>query len=320
MTLSAPLLGALRCFDVAARHCNFTRAAAELHLTPSAVSQQIRQLEQNLGQALFVRKARGLALTPSGLHLQAIVAEPLLRLDQGVSELRNASSGPLLVTCSPSFAMLWLMPRLPRLHRSHPELEIKLVAEFQSVDRQGLQTSGTHCAIRYDPVDYHDLQVVDLMPEMLAPVASPRYLASHDGLNAPSQLASHTLLHDANAWDEAQPCVEWQMWLNEVWGDAVCPAAAGQQEFNLSMLALAAARNHQGIAMGRLALMAEDLQAGTLVTAHPLRLLSSARYVFLTAHEQDARVKTLLNWLTEECRQFQAELAPDASGPPSSAT
>lgn len=308
MILSTPLLGALRCFDVAARHCNFTHASAELHLTPSAVSQQIRQLEQHLGQPLFIRQARGLALTPFGLRLQEITSEPLSRLAQGIETLRHAND-PLQVTCSSSFAMLWLMPRLPSLHRSHPELEIKLIAEFQSVDRQGMQASGTHCAIRYDPVAYHDLQAVDLMPEMLIPVASPRYLTSHDSLDTPTpQLAGHTLLHDANAWGGASPGVEWQLWLDEVWGAAVEQLAAGQQQFNLSTLALAAARNHQGVAMGRAALISEDLEAGTLVAAHPHRVRSSARYVFLSAHGQDPRVKVLLDWLTEECRQFQAGL------------
>lgn len=305
MTLSTPLLGALRCFDVAARHCNFTHASTELHLTPSAVSQQIRQLEQNLGQALFVRQARGLALTPFGLRLQQVTSEPLSRLAQGIEALRHAAD-PLQVTCSSSFAMLWLMPRLPRLHRSHPELEIKLIAEFQSVDRHGLQASGTHCAIRYDPMAYRDLQAVDLMPEMLMPVASPGYLASHGSLDTPAQLAGHTLLHDANAWDDAAPGVEWQLWLDEVWGAAPGQPAAGQQHFNLSTLALAAARNHQGVAMGRAALISEDLQAGTLVAAHPRQIRSSARYVFLSTHGQDPRVKVLLDWLIEECHQFQA--------------
>lgn len=305
MTLSTPLLGALRCFDVAARHCNFTHASTELHLTPSAVSQQIRQLEQNLGQALFVRQARGLALTPFGLRLQQVTSEPLSRLAQGIEALRHATD-PLQVTCSSSFAMLWLMPRLPRLHRSHPELEIKLIAEFQNVDRQGLQASGTHCAIRYDPIAYRDLQAVDLMPETLMPVASPGYLASHGSLDTPAQLAGHTLLHDANAWDDAASGVEWQLWLDEVWGAAPGQPAAGQQHFNLSTLALAAARNHQGVAMGRAALISEDLQAGTLVAAHPRQVRSSARYVFLSTHGQDPRVKVLLDWLIEECHQFQA--------------
>ena len=305
MTLSTPLLGALRCFDVAARHCNFTHAAAELHLTPSAVSQQIRQLEQNLGQALFVRQARGLALTPFGRRLQQVTSEPLLRLAQGIEALRSTAD-PLQLTCSSSFAMLWLMPRLPRLHRAHPDLDIKLIADFQSVDRQGLQASGTHCAIRYDPVVYHDLQAVDLMPETLLPVASPRYLTSHGNLDTPTRLAEHTLLHDANAWGGASPEVEWQLWLDAVWGTAVEQPTAGQQQFNLSTLALAAARNHQGIAMGRAALISEDLQAGTLVAAHPRQVRSSARYVFLTNHEQDPRVQALLDWLLEECRQFQA--------------
>lgn len=307
MALSASLLGALRCFEVAARHRNFTHAAAELHLTPSAVSQQIRHLEDNLGVALFTRLARGLALTPQGRQLQDVVTDPLTRLAEGIEHLR-AAPGPLQVTCSPSFAMLWLMPRLARLHRDHPEIELKLVAEFQSVGRHDMQASGTDCAIRYDPVAYDGLHALTLMPETLIAVASPRYLGEQAPAQGAELLAQATLLHDAHAWDEAPAGIEWDAWWAQAFGNAKDEAPrAGRQEFNLSMLALTAARNHQGVAMGRLALVADDLQAGTLVAASPKRVVSPARYVLLTTREDDPRIVKFSRWLKKECDRFRRD-------------
>ncbi len=313
MSLSASLLGALRCFDVAARHCNFTHAANELHLTPSAVSQQIRQLETHVGQALFLRQARGLALTPAGRQLFAAVTGPLASLSQGVDALR-AAPAPLKLTCSPSFAMLWLMPRLVRLHREHPEIELNLAAEFQSVDRHELLASGTDCAIRYDPIAYEGLSAITLMPETLLAVASPRYLAEHGPLDSARAMQATTLLQDADPWHHAPADIEWDSWWARAFpADPRTQRDGGAQAFNLSMLALTAARNHQGVAIGRLALMAEDLQAGTLVPAHPLRVRSPARYVLLTARDDDPRVLTLSKWLRKECQAFSAAVG-QASG------
>src|SRR5690606_34316238 len=117
----------------------------------------------------------------------------LARLTEGLERLR-AAPGPLRVTCSPSFAMLWLMPRLARLHREHPEIELNLVAEFQSVGRHDMQASGTDCAIRYDPVDYEGLHALTLMPETLIAVASPQYLARQTPRQGRDLLAAATLL------------------------------------------------------------------------------------------------------------------------------
>ncbi|MDQ2138511.1 LysR substrate-binding domain-containing protein [Alcaligenaceae bacterium A4P071] len=305
MSLSASMLGALRCFDVAARHCNFTRAAEALHITPGAVSQTIRQLETQLSVPLFVRLPRGLALTDAGRRLHAVVSAHLAGLSEAVARI-SATPNTLRVTCSPSFAMMWLMPRMARFHRDHPDIEIKLVAEFQRVDRHEMLASGTDCAIRYDPVDYDEIHAMTLMPETLIPVASPQLIAAHAPLKGRALLAACTLLHDAAPWDGATPDIEWQTWLAQVFPDWDGGQAGGaSQEFNLSMLSLMAARSHQGIAMGRRALVAEDLQAGSLVDVSAgAAVTSPGRYVLLTTSDDDARVAAFSTWLAAECARF----------------
>ena len=301
MILSTSMLAALRCFDVAARHCHFTRAAAELHLTPGAISQHIRHLEDDLGVALFSRLPRGLALTDAGRQLHLAVTQGLAQLSAGVARARE-TIGALRVSCSPSFAMLWLMPRLTQFHRQHPDIEIKLVAEFQSVDRHDMQASRTDCAIRYDPIDYAGIDAITLMLETLVPVASPDFLAQYGSLDT-GRLASTPVLHDEAPWDGAPARIEWQTWA-VVAGVTQPEAVPAGQAFNLSMLSLTAARNHQGVAMGRIALIADDLKSGTLVPASPVRALSPGRYVLLTAHEDDHRLRSFTQWLRAACAAF----------------
>ena len=129
------LLGALRCFDMAGRHLSFTRAAEAMSLTQSAVSQQIRQLEDRLGYPLFVRRQRGLTFTPRGEQLHATVSRALGDIQQEIERLGLPASA-LQVNCLPSFALQWLMPRLTEFHRLQPDVSVRLKAEFQPLDRK----------------------------------------------------------------------------------------------------------------------------------------------------------------------------------------
>lgn len=313
MQLNASLLGALRCFQVAARHHSFTRAAAELHCTPGAVSQQIRLLETRLDCTLFQRLPRGLQLTDAGERLLTAVAEGMGRIEAGLAQLRP-SSRPLLVSCSTSFALLWLMPRLQGFQQAYPGVEIKLLGEFHGVDRSAMLASGMDAAIRFDPVAYAGLHVTELLDEYLLPVASPAYVQRHPGLAQDGSLTGCQLLHDMVPWEGAEPYAEWDEWLRGARAEELSAAAWAGQEFNLSLLALGAARAHQGICMGRAALVQEDLRSGALVDVFGTPVRAAARYVLLSANPEDARMAVFSRWLVEACRQFAAERLPGTGG------
>lgn len=313
MQLNASLLGALRCFQVAARHHSFTRAAAELHCTPGAVSQQIRLLEARLDCPLFQRLPRGLQVTDAGERLLTAVSEGMGRIEAGLSQLRP-SSRPLLVSCSPSFALLWLMPRLHAFQREHPGIEIKLLGEFQGVDRSVMVAGGMDAAIRFDPVAYAGLHVTTLLDEYLLPVASSQYVQQHPTLTAEGSLADCQLLHDTVPWEGAQPYAEWDEWLRAARPGAPQAAAWAGQEFNLSLLALGAARAHQGICLGRAALVQDDLRSGALVDVFGTPVRAAARYVLLSANPEDARLVIFSRWLVQACEIFARERLPGTVG------
>jgi DNA-binding transcriptional LysR family regulator len=302
ISLSTSILGALRCFEAAARHMSFTRAALELNLTTGAISQQIRQLEDRLGYLLFNRLGRGITLTPEGQALSGSVANAFSHIGEAIAELRKAS-GPLLLSCSPSFAMLWLMPRLLRFRKDNPAIGIKLVAEFQSVDRSSLRVGSIDAAIRYDTTTYSGVQVTRLMDEYLLPVATSRYLQFQTQALTRPGFVGATLLHDDSPWDGAEARAEWQAWLNAAHGaQAINP---NEQEFNLFMLALSAAKNHHGICIGRSALILEDIRSESLINFSHRPELSPASYKLLTTRPEDPRVIALTSWLELECRKTE---------------
>lgn len=285
MSLNASLLGALRCFEVAARHCNFTRAAAELNLTPGAVSQQIRQLEQRLGQPLFRRLPRGLALTDAALDLYQACQEAFGRLEQACQRLGQGRP-PLTLSCTPTFAMMWLMPRMQAFHALHPGIGIRMVAEFHDVGMAALRSRGIDLAIRYKPWQA-DLGERLLMREFLLPVGAPG-----------TQWEQAARLHDSSAWAGAERDAEWSAWLQGCGQPAL--ANGGDQEFSLFMLASTAAQNGQGVAMGRLLMVLDALQRGELTPACAQVLPSPAAYCLLASDHGDDRISALADWLLQE--------------------
>lgn len=312
MRLSPSLITWLRCFEAAARHGSFTRAAASLHLTQSAVSQQVRHLERHLECKLFHRLPGQLELSHYGRRLYAEIGPALQRIEQAVSEIR-APEAPLHVSCSPSFANRWLMPRLGRFLRLHPEIDLHLRAEFHALSRDNFVREGLHAAIRYDPVPYPDLVSHKLMEEYLLPVASREFAASHEREIAALDFTEMTLLHDQEPWDGAPENIEWQTILSGLGK----PGADGFRSccFNMAELALASARAGEGIASARLALAIEDLESDRLVSVVGQPVPANSRYVFLSIDSDDPRVEALLAWLREECELFSARCKPFVNQP-----
>lgn len=301
MHLDSSLLGALRCFEAAARLLSFTQAAKALNLTQSAVSQQIRQLEERLGYRLFVRQARGLKLTSKGTALFETTSRALGEIQATLQRL-GLSSAPLQVSCLPSFALQWLMPRLTEFHRQESDVSVRLKAEFQSVDRKAIQTDDIDVAVRYDPSTYAELRADVLLDEYLVAVATPEYLAQFPAFVAGVSLDGITLLHDASPWEGATEFIEWRTWMEGNWPQ-VTSRIEGPQ-FNLSSLALAAALSHQGVAMGRTALIHDDLRSGRLRIAFGKPVKAPARYVLLSREPHDRRTAIFADWLKQECQRF----------------
>ena len=303
MHLSPSLITWLRCFEAAARLNSFTRAAKDLHLTQSAVSQQVRHLEQHLDSRLFHRLPGRLELSHSGHRLYSEIAPALRRIEQAVEEIRTPEA-PLHLSCSPSFANRWLMPRLGRFLRQHPEIDLHLRAEFHALTKDNFIREGLHAAIRYDPFSYSDLASHNLMSEYLLPVASREFLEKQGARSGTLDLKDVTLLHDSEPWDGAEKNVEWQTILTAL----EIPEDVDYRScyFNMAELALASARSGEGIAAARLTLAIDDIESRRLIPVVAEPIPAHSRYVFVSVDDDDPRIESVLSWLKVECEEFMS--------------
>ncbi|QPN31668.1 LysR family transcriptional regulator [Diaphorobacter sp. JS3051] len=300
------LLAWLRCFEAAARHGSFTRAAAELCITQGAVSQQVKQLETWLGRPLFVRTPRTLMPTPEGKWLAVVLRESFGAIEDALSQMRVTGDTPVAtLSCSPSFAMQWLTPRLGEFFREHPDVGLRVFGEFHRLDRTRMVRDGVEAAVRFDLGGYTDLRASVFLDEWLIPVASPAFLAAHPDLQSTSQLRGEWLLYDSSAWEGADPFEEWQHWC--ACTDTAPPDWGAGQQFNLSQLALSAALAGQGIAMGRAALVLEDVRHGRLVPLFGCSVRSRASYSFVTTAHPSPPMLLVKEWLALQAQHF-AEL------------
>lgn len=285
---------------------SFTKAAAELCVTQGAVSQQVKQLEGWLQRPLFLRSPRALVLTPEGQWLASVLRESFQAIEGTLAQLRvKPSAGPLALSCAPSFAMGWLTPRLGDFYRSHPEIGLRVIGEFHALDRDRMARDEVAAALRYDLGQYQDLLATEILDEWLLPVASPAFLAANPQLRSPADLRPELLLHDSSAWAGAGPYEEWEHWLRHA-GVRLEGFEQGHH-FNLSQLAQGAALAGQGIAMGRAALVLEELVAGRLVAPFGLPLRSRAAYHFVSPMQRTARTEAVLSWLAAQAAQFRVQ-------------
>ena len=209
-----PPLTALRAFEAAARHGNFVKAAAELGVTAGAISQHIKGLEERLGLVLFRRLARGVRLTEAGRAYLPGIADGFDRLARATLQVHESGlAGRLTITVLPSFAAGWLVRRLPAFRARHPDIDLVIRSERQTVD---LHRDEADLAIRYGLGDFANLEATHLMREEIFPVCAPALLNADPPLRAPADLARHELLHDAGALGN-EPWIRWQPWLRCVW-------------------------------------------------------------------------------------------------------
>jgi LysR family glycine cleavage system transcriptional activator len=305
-----PPLNALRAFESAARHLNFSRAAEELAVTPGAVSQQIQNLEDYVGAALFKRTPRGLLLTDSAQTALPALREAFDRLAEAASLLTAAVDGRrLTLTAPPSFAAKWLVPRLGRFEAAHPQVDVWLSADMDLVD---FAASDVDLAVRYGPGPYPGLEAIRLLNETVIPVMSPE-LAASNPVRAPGDLARHVLLHDGSS-NADESCPDWQMWL-AARGVRGIDATRGPR-FNQSSLVIEAAVSSRGVALAKRTLAQDDLDAGRLVAPMPISTMIDFAY-FLVHPKAKGRlpqVKAFVGWIRGEAEAHERALATIDNG------
>lgn len=297
MSTTLPPLNALRAFEAAGRHLSFSRAAEELHVTPAAVSHQIKGLEQYLGVQLFRRRPHGLLLTEAGQHALPGVSAGFDRLARAVAGLRAAESArPLTVSVAPSFASKWLVPRLEDFRLRYAGTEIRIDATERMVD---FRQDDVDLGIRYGSGRYEGLHVERLAAQPVFPVCSPWLVEGDPPLREPADLRHYTLIHVD--WARAGiKAPDWPSWLASA-GVSGVNARAGPRFAQQSMAVQAAVAGH-GVALGSALLVADDLAAGRLVRpfAHALHEEYTYFLVCLPEAAGTERVRMFRDWLFEE--------------------
>lgn len=296
-----PPLELLRGFEAAARNLSFTKAGEELFLTQSAISRQVKALEDGLGVPLFRRRHRELLLTEAGQTLYKAAGEALRTLRDATAKLSGRAGGMLNVTTTLSFASLWLVPKLAEFRRHHPEIDVRIAAANEITD---LEREGIDLAIRYCLPEAAGVGAVRLFGEKTFPVCAPRLVAG-ERLGSPEDLSGQVLLHYDDA-DRRAPWLSWDVWFEVMKARNVKPA--GTLRFSHYDQMIRAALDGQGVALGRSPLVDGWVKDGRLVLPFGRRFSSSlgkARGYFIVVSpfaKGRAEVERFSAWVKEEAR------------------
>lgn len=286
-------LNALQDFVAVARAQNLTRAAECQHLTVSALSHQMRGLEQRVGCTLFLRGPRGLTLTAEGRMLLDNVASHIEAIEQAMRPLCGRRTNVLNLSSVPSMASSWLLPRLPRFVTRHPEMELNLDSSIELVD---FADGRFDAALRYGPGSWPGVIAEPLLEEWLTPVASPALLA---GRKLPR-------LDQLGEWPLLCPEDPWPLWFAAHGGRAPKRYAAS---FSDSETRQRATLEGLGVSLGRLTMVRPLVEAGLLVALFPQVL--KARYAHYLVYPERSREHAgfiaFRAWLLEEAAQFRAQ-------------
>jgi LysR family transcriptional regulator, glycine cleavage system transcriptional activator len=293
-----PPLIELRAFEAAARHLSFKDAAAELGVTPTAISHQIRLLERYCGRPLFRRRPRPLALTDAGARLFPVIRDGLEAFAAAISAVRDdADRQPLRVTTTNAFAGRWLLPRLERWRAIHPDVPIAVSGTDAIVD---LRAGEADLAIRYAPKSPTRAIAVELFKDSYWPICSPRLFARGKRVRRPADLRGHTLIHVYWPPSFRSPPT-WRRWLSAArsrWGEAMALEEMRQVNFSEELPAYEAVIAGQGIGICSDVLVAQELAAGTLIKALDLKLPGYGFYVVrIAAHPREKTIDAFSAWL-----------------------
>ena len=315
-----PSLSALRAFEAAGRHLSFSRAATELFVTQSAISRQIRSLEDYLGTLMFRRFNRRLELTEAGATYLATMKDCFDRLEDATVRIRSKPSREQLnISVLPTFAIRWLVPRLPAFTEAHPDIDVRMAMSSEPVDfnrdevdvaiRVGRADRATD--VSGTPDSATRVRLDRLFPDVLVPVCSATHQRESPPLRSPKDLTDHVLLHTTtrrNAWEE--------------WSEAMGVAkvtSVRELWFGHFFMTHQAACEGRGIAVLPLVFVADDLASGRLVEAIE-RPIASGEWYYMLCRENQARGRNLAlfrEWIDEESRSAKSEAdAIGAAQPP----
>lgn len=290
-----PPLSALRAFEAAARHLSFKRAAEELGVTPTAISHQIRQLEELLGVRLFERRTRQVLITPEGQLLYPVLRDGFDAFAKALDALTARPSRHVVtLSATTAFTARWLVPRIAAFREANPGIDLRLHASDEPVD---FRSGVADAAIRYGRGPYPGLVTEELFSDRFAPVCSPRL-----GMRRKEDLRSRSLLHFE--WRRVErDTPTWRLWLERAGLRGI--DATGGTTFTDESHAIQAALAGQGIALLSLRLVDDDLRSGTLVQPFG-PVLEGYRYHLVHPAEARARpeISALRAWLQSAAAQL----------------
>jgi LysR family transcriptional regulator, glycine cleavage system transcriptional activator len=302
---SLPPLSSLRAFEAAGRLLSFSKAAAELHVTPAAISHQIKTLEEYLHMQLFRRSTRRLFLTEQGQLALGHFRDGFDRLAKGVDALRTRGErGVLTVSTSPSFAAKWLVPRLGAFAQQYPEIDLRLAANTALVD---FDRDNVDAAIRFGRGVYDRLSTCRLFGESLTPMLSPKFVGRRKLVTSPADLARLPLLHDDSVrMTGRQP--GWAEWF-KLAGVEDAETSRGIH-FDDGHLVLQAASEGRGVALGRAVLAAADLASGALVAPFRNTIHLDVGYYVVVPEmrSEQPTIAAFRRWILQEAETFRPVL------------
>jgi LysR family glycine cleavage system transcriptional activator len=294
---SLPPLNSLRAFESAGRLLSFSKAANELNVTTGAISQQIRSLEEFLEIKLFKRRNRSIVLTDPGQVFLPLLSDGFASIAVAVDAVRKFQCNePLTVTAPPSFTSKWLIPRLAKFHRLHPDIEVRIDASSHLVDfiREDIDVG-----IRFGDGEYPELESIYLFSFDLIPVCSPELLTDGTGLHNLTDIRHHTLLHDDDRnIDPSWP--DWAMWLATAGVDGI--DAGRGIHFNQGEMIIQAALEGQGIALVSSVMAAGEIESGRLVQPFETRLPVTLSFHLVTSAQKarNPKVVEFKLWILQE--------------------
>ena len=297
MAYRLPSLNALRAFEAAARLMSFQKAAEELFVTPSALSYQIRQLEDHVGQPPFHRMNRSVSLTEAGALLYPGVHDGFDSFQAALRSLnRTVQNNVLVLSSGPAFAAKWLAPRVYKFVDAYPEIELRIAANLKLVD---FNVDEVDVALRFGEGNYPGLFSEPLFDEVALPLISPDLIERFGGKFGAEEMRKVTLLHD-DSTSFMTKVVGWKTWLEKE-GLSGIDGTKGPR-FNHADHGLDAAIDGAGIVLGRLSLAMRDIRSGRLVAPFDTYVKASAGFHFVVPETslELPHVATFREWLRAE--------------------
>ena len=303
MAIRYPSMSALRALEAAARHLSYTRAAEDLFVTQSAISHQIKHIEELWGVKLFQRRGRTLILTDAGHAIVPVVRDFIRRLISTVEDLKETLPGPtaLRVTLLQSFAFKWLVPRLGHFNHEYPDINVWISTSDELVD---FDSENGDVGIRLGYGNWSNLYEELLLQEYVFPVCSPHFLEEYGIPEKPEDLLSLPLLR-RNAIDILQ---RWRDWFRDA--DVTVRRMPKGTQFPQTSLAIQAAIDDQGVALARSAHVLDDIKAGRLVRLFPeVKSKSNLSYFFvcIQGRESEPQITAFRGWLKREAEISESE-------------